>query len=91
MTDYQHVPTTSGVRAHYASAVTRAIAEATPADAYAEFDLWLDTVKAEVRRDALRDAAQALYADETAERGTTKAQMHAIYAAWLLDRSEGRS
>lgn len=43
---------------------------------------------AQVRAGALRDAAIALYADETAERGTTKALHHSIYAAWLIDRAD---
>jgi hypothetical protein len=38
-------------------------------------------------REALTDAATALYADPSAERGTTKALNNAIYAAWLLDRA----
>jgi hypothetical protein len=42
----------------------------------------------EVAAKALRDAASALYADETAERGTTKALNHATYAAWLLERAD---
>jgi hypothetical protein len=54
----------------------------------AAFDHWLATHDREVAAKALRDAAITLYADETAERGTTKALHHAIYAAWLLERAE---
>lgn len=46
---------------------------------------WLARVKAEAAAEALESKATELYADESAERGSTTAAYHAVYAAWLLE------
>ena len=50
----------------------------------------LPIIAAEVqaaKAEALREAATSLWADPSAERGTTKAMYNAIYATWLEQRS----